>query len=95
MPTRAMLTAPALAAALLCARPAAAADIILSMNDNHTVLDDQANQVAATPMRPDTVDLIDIGQTPAAHRRHDRGPGLRRGPALRRLDGGRLAAGPS
>ncbi len=64
MPTRAMLTAPALAAALLCARPAAAADVILSMNDNHTVLDDKAAQVAATPMRPDTVDLIDIGQSP-------------------------------
>ena len=44
--------------------PCRAADIILSMNDNHTVLDDQANQVAASPARPDTVDLIDIGQSP-------------------------------
>ncbi len=56
--------AAATLAALLCSGPAGAADIILSMNDNHTVIDDQANQVAASPMRPDTVDLIDIGQTP-------------------------------
>ena len=55
---------PAFAAALLLASPAGAADLILSMNDNHTVLDDKARQVAATPMRPDTVDLIDLGQTP-------------------------------
>ena len=51
-------------AALLCARPAGAADLIVSMNDNHTVLDAAANQVAASPMRPDTADIIDIGQSP-------------------------------
>ncbi len=53
-------------ATMLCvaASPCWAADIILSMNDNHTILDDQANQVAASPARPDTVDMIDIGQSP-------------------------------
>ncbi len=64
MPTRATLTVIALAAALLGAERAGAADIIISMNDNHTVLDDKAAQVAATPGRPDTMDLIDIGQSP-------------------------------
>ena len=63
MPRLACLTASTLAA-LLLAGPAWAADIILSMNDNHTVLDDQANQVAADPVRPDTVDVIDLSQDP-------------------------------
>jgi DNA-binding beta-propeller fold protein YncE len=60
----AMLTISAFTAAFICAGPVRAADIILSMNDNHTVLDEKGAQVAATPMRPDTVDLIDIGQSP-------------------------------
>ncbi len=60
----AILTMSACAAAFIWASPARAADIILSMNDNHTVLDEKGAQVAATPMRPDTVDLIDIGQSP-------------------------------
>ncbi len=51
-------------ATLLCARQAGAADLIVSMNDNHTVLDADANQVAANPMRPDTADIIDISQSP-------------------------------
>jgi DNA-binding beta-propeller fold protein YncE len=51
-------------AALLCAHQASAADLIVSMNDNHTVLDAAANQVAADPVRPDTADIIDIGQSP-------------------------------
>ena len=63
MPVRATFAAATLTT-LLLAGPAGAADIILSMNDNHTVLDDQANQVAPNPVRPDTVDLIDIGQSP-------------------------------
>ena len=50
--------------ALLYARQASAADLIVSMNDNHTVLDADANQVAANPMRPDTADIIDVGQSP-------------------------------
>ena len=63
MPLRTCLTASAVAL-LLAAAPSRAADIILSMNDNHTVLDDQGNQVAPTPPRPDSVDLIDLGQNP-------------------------------
>ena len=63
MPGQSTIAAATLAT-LLGAGPAGAADIILSMNDNHTVLDEQANQVAANPMRPDTVDLIDLGQSP-------------------------------
>ncbi len=50
--------------ALLGAGPARAADLILSANDNHTVLDGAANQVAASPVRPDTADIIDLGQSP-------------------------------
>ena len=64
MPGPAMLTISVLAMAFICTSPVRAADIILSMNDNHTVLDETGTQVAATPMRPDTVDLIDVGQSP-------------------------------
>ena len=56
-----MLTISALIAAFILASPVRAADIIISMNDNHTVLDETGAQIAATPMRPDTVDFIDIG----------------------------------
>jgi DNA-binding beta-propeller fold protein YncE len=67
MPTIARLGAVALTL-LLAAQPATqqaqAADLIVSMNDNHTVLDANGNQVAAEPMRPDTADIIDVGQTP-------------------------------
>lgn len=51
-------------ASLLGAHQGRAADLIVSMNDNHTVLDADANQVAANPMRPDTADIIDVGQSP-------------------------------
>src|SRR5690242_7191671 len=43
---------------------AARADIVLSINDNHTVLDDKANQVAPDPVKADTVDVIDVGSFP-------------------------------
>jgi hypothetical protein len=43
---------------------AAQADIVLSMNDNHTVLDDKANQVAPDPAKPDTIDIIDVANFP-------------------------------
>ncbi|MBV8575129.1 MAG: beta-propeller fold lactonase family protein [Acetobacteraceae bacterium] len=42
----------------------ARADVVLSMNDNHTVLDAQANQVAPNPVPPDTVDVIDVSSFP-------------------------------
>ena len=44
------------------AATAARADIILSMNDNHTVIDDKANQVAPAAARPDSIDVIDVSQ---------------------------------
>ena len=53
----------ALAAALLWGAHAARADIALSSNDAHTVLDNGA-QVAAKPMKPDTVSVIDLRSYP-------------------------------
>ena len=47
-------------AALLAAGPAWA-DLVVSMNDNHTVLDADANQVAPVPTPPDSIDIIDVG----------------------------------
>jgi DNA-binding beta-propeller fold protein YncE len=43
---------------------AARADIVLSMTDNHTVMDSEANQVAPDPVKPDTLDIIDVGGFP-------------------------------
>lgn len=57
-------TAALTAMALLALPQARAADLIVSMNDNHTVLDADANQVAANPVRPDTADIIDVSQSP-------------------------------
>ncbi len=42
----------------------ARADVVLSMNDNHTVLDAGANQVAPVPLVPDSIDVIDVSRTP-------------------------------
>jgi hypothetical protein len=57
-----LLAASALACLTLIS--AARADIILSMNDNHTVLDEKANQVAPDPVRPDSIDIIDVTKYP-------------------------------
>lgn len=54
-----LLTATALAC--LLAAGGARADIILSMNDNHTVIDDKGNQAVPDPLKPDTIDVIDVG----------------------------------
>ena len=48
----------------LFAAPVARADIIVSMNDNHTVIDAGANQVAPNPAPPDTIDIIDVSRMP-------------------------------
>jgi DNA-binding beta-propeller fold protein YncE len=54
-----------LAAALLTALPAAAhADIVLSSNDGHSVMNAQMKIVAANPPTPDTVSLIEVGRYP-------------------------------
>jgi len=54
-----------LAGACVLAIPLAArADLVLSSNDGHTVLDAQMNQVAPDPVKPDTLSLIDVSQYP-------------------------------
>lgn len=72
-----------LATALACVMATAAhADIILSMNDNHTVLDDKANQVAPSTVRPDTIDLIDVSKYPPRITATIEAPGSVVGPPL-------------
>jgi DNA-binding beta-propeller fold protein YncE len=61
---------------------AARADIILSMNDNHTVLDDKANQVAPDPVRPDSIDIIDVSKYPPHITATIEAPGSVVGPPL-------------
>jgi DNA-binding beta-propeller fold protein YncE len=46
------------------ATPSAHADLVLSSNDGHTVMDAQKNQVAANPVGQDTLTLIDVGHYP-------------------------------
>ena len=53
------------AATLLATLPAASrADILLSSNDGHSVMDAEMNIVAANPVGPDTVTLIEVGRYP-------------------------------
>ena len=55
-----------LAAGLLAGLlPAVAqADIVLSSNDGHTVVDDKGNLIAPPKPMPDTVSIIDVSQYP-------------------------------
>ncbi len=66
---------------LLAAGPAWA-DIVVSMNDNHTVLDADANQVAPADARADTIDIIDVSQTPPRITQTIEAPGGVVGPPL-------------
>jgi DNA-binding beta-propeller fold protein YncE len=75
-----LLAASALAC--LTMNTAARADIILSMNDNHTVLDDKANQVAPDPVRPDSIDVIDVSAYPPHITATIEAPGSVVGPPL-------------
>src|ERR1700712_1130626 len=79
-----MTRIPLLAAtALACVMATAAhADIILSMNDNHTGLDDRATQVAPSTVRPATIDLIDVSQFPPRITATIEAPGSVVGPPL-------------
>jgi DNA-binding beta-propeller fold protein YncE len=70
------------ALACLTIAGAARADIILSMNDNHTVLDDKANQVAPDPARPDSIDIIDVSKYPPRITGTIEAPGSVVGPPL-------------
>ena len=51
-----------LASIALCG--AAHAEIAVSSNDGHTVMDAAANQVVASALKPDTVDVIDMAASP-------------------------------
>jgi DNA-binding beta-propeller fold protein YncE len=57
-----LLTASAVVG-MTCIGPGRA-DVIVSMNDNHTVLDKDANQVAPATSVPDSIDIIDVTHTP-------------------------------
>lgn len=47
--------------AILAVDGRARADVVVSSNDGHTVLDSRKSLVAAEPVRPDTVSVIDAG----------------------------------
>ena len=58
-------TSAAIAALLVLSfARAACADVVLSSNDGHTVLDEQMNQVAPKDVMPDTVSVIDVSRFP-------------------------------
>ena len=62
-----------LAASLLIALPAAAqADVVLSSNDGHSVMDANMTIVAANPPAPDTISLIEVGSYPRSSRQPSR-----------------------
>jgi DNA-binding beta-propeller fold protein YncE len=70
-----------LAAAVAGAMPMAAmADVVLSSNDAHTVMDAGKNQVAPNPAGPDTVTVIDVKSYPPKIRATFEAPGSVVGP---------------
>ncbi|MDR3529492.1 MAG: hypothetical protein P4L90_02885 [Rhodopila sp.] len=70
-----------LAAVVTSALPIAAmADVILSSNDGHTVMDGQKNQVAPNPVGPDTVTVIDVRSYPPRIKATFEAPGSVVGP---------------
>ena len=74
-----------LAASLLIALPAVAhadADIVLSSNDGHSVMDAQMTIVAAKPPAPDTVSLIEVGRYPPVVKATIEVPGSVVGPPM-------------
>ena len=58
------LRACLLTTAVLLLPAAALADVVLSSNDAHTVMDASRTMVAANPARPDTVTVIDVKSYP-------------------------------
>ncbi len=72
-----------LVASLLTALPAAAhADIVLSSNDGHSVMDAQMTIVAANPPASDTVSLIEVGHYPLVVKATIEVPGSVVGPPM-------------
>ena len=67
--------------ALACAAvPKARADLLISSNDGHTVMDDQKNLVAPATVSPDTITLIDVGHYPPTIKATVEAPGSVVGP---------------
>jgi DNA-binding beta-propeller fold protein YncE len=70
-----------LAAVVIGALPAAAiAEIVLSSNDGHTIMDAQKNQVAPNPVGPDTITVIDVKSYPPRIKATFEAPGSVVGP---------------
>src|SRR3984885_7372598 len=70
-----------LVAAVTSALPMVAmADVVLSSNDAHTVMDAGKNQVAANPAGPDTVTVIDVKSYPPKIKATFEAPGSVVGP---------------
>ena len=70
-----------LAAALAAAWPITGrADVVLSSNDGHTVMDAQKNQLAPDPVHPDTVSIIDVKAYPPRIKGSFEAPGSVVGP---------------
>ncbi len=61
---------------------AARAEVVISMNDNHTVLDKQMNLAAPDVVKPDTTDVIDVGSFPPRITQSFEVPGSVVGPPL-------------
>ena len=69
-------------ACLFATTLAARADLVLSSNDGHTVLDAQKNQVAPAPVTPDTLSLIDVSRYPPTIKATIEVPGSVVGPPM-------------
>ncbi len=83
MPNR--LTGRAVAACIMAGLlpgVASAADIVVSSNDGHTVLDDKGNLVVAKSPTPDTVSLIDVSRFPPTVAATIEAPGSVVGPPM-------------
>ncbi|HYZ21739.1 MAG TPA: hypothetical protein VE690_06235, partial [Rhodopila sp.] len=77
----AVLAAPLVAGAVLAALPAGArADVVVSSNDGHSVMDAQKTIVAPEKVEPDTVTVIDVTSWPPKIRATFEAPGSVVGP---------------
>lgn len=76
----ARLPACLLTATILILPVAAKADVVLSSNDGHTVMDANKNMIASNPAGPDTVTVIDVKSYPPKIKASFRAPGSVVGP---------------
>jgi DNA-binding beta-propeller fold protein YncE len=67
-------------ACLIAIAPSARADIVLSSNDGHTIMDASKTMVAPSPPGPDTLTLIDVSQYPPTIKATIEAPGSVVGP---------------